>query len=230
VVPSFGTDTRASGTEAAVVIYTRVSSKDNDGDCRSEGATISSRSITTVTAALIATPAKVNTNPWTGLGEPEYLSIAAGSETGTWFGVTNDSEIVSEDGWSYYRQFPGNLFSMTATAITAGVEITLDPTTSFGDWASVTPLNQESPTQWSLMITGEAEFDGEGIGLATVASVNPETGDVTNGDVLEMTGMGGYQTNRIIARFSSESGGNATMYAVTGENTYSSTMWSFVPN
>ena len=226
VVPSYGTDTRASGTEAAVVVYTRVSSRDVNGYCIGEGATVSSRSITTVTAALTATQARVTSNPWTGRDdEPDFIDIAAGSVSGTWFGVSHE---MIEPGYS--PSVPAQLFTMTATAITIeSSDIALDESANFGDWSMVTPLNQESPTQWSLMITGETEFDGESIGLATVATINPETGVVTNGDILEMRGMG-YQTNRIIARFSAESGGNATMYTVTDENTYSSTMWSFVPN
>jgi hypothetical protein len=179
-----------------------------------------------VTAALTATQARVTSNPWTGRDdEPDFIDIAAGSVSGTWFGVSHE---MIEPGYS--PSVPAQLFTMTATAITIeSSDIALDESTNFGDWSMVSPLNQESPTQWSLMITGETEFDGESIGLATVATINPETGVVTNGDILEMRGMG-YQTSRIIARFSAESGGNATMYTVTDENTYSSTMWSFVPN
>jgi hypothetical protein len=228
VVTSIGTDTRASGTEAAVVVYTRVSSKDVDGDCGSEGATISSRSITTVTAALAATKANVNGNPWIGRDEPAFINIAAGTAPGTWFGVTNEIEIEIVDGWEYYRHFPVQLFSMTTTAIAIeSDDLVFDELPDFGDGPMVTPLAQLSPTQWSLMITGSVEFDGEGIGRATVATINRGSGDITNGDIVEMTGMG-YQSSRIIASFSSDSDGNATMYTVTGEDTYKSAVWAFL--
>lgn len=223
VIASFGTDTRASGSEAAVVFYTRVSSKDMDGYCGANGATISSRSITTVTAGLASSAAPLTSNPWTGRNEPVYISIASGSTPGTWFGVSN--EMIDET--SYSPTFPAQLFSMTATAITIeSDEIALDETTDFGYWSSVTPLAQESPTEWSLMITGSAEFDGEGIGRATVATINTETGFITNGDILEMRGMG-YQSSRIIANFSSDSDGNATMYTVNSAETFKATVWDF---
>jgi hypothetical protein len=223
VVTSLGTDSRASGTQAAVVVYTRVSSKDAAGYCIGEGATVSSRSITTVTAALTATQARVTSNPWTGRDdEPDFIDIAAGSVSGTWFGVSHE---MIEPGYS--PSVPAQLFTMTATAITIeSNDITIADSTSFGDWALVTPLNQESPTQWSLMITGSTEFDSEGIGLATVATINPETGVITNGDVLEMRGMGSL-SSRIIASFSAESGENATMYTVTDADTYKTTVWEY---
>ena len=223
VVTSLGTDSRASGTQAAVVVYTRVSSKDIAGYCGSAGATVSSRSITTVTAALAATRVTVSSNPWTGREyEPDFINIAAGSDSGTWFGVSNEA---IEAGYS--AVVPAQLFTMTATAITIeSNDITIDDSTSFGDWASVTPLNQESPSQWSLMITGSTEFDSEGIGLATIATINPETGVITNGDILEMRGMGSL-SGRIIARFSSGSHGNATMYTVTSADNYKITEWEY---
>lgn len=223
VVPTYGTDTRASGTEAAVVFYTRVSSRDVDGYCGSGGATISSRSITTVTAALVATQARVTSNPWTGRDEPAFLEIAAGATPGTWFGVTNETIDVG-----YSPHVPAQLFSMTGTAITIeSDDITLDTSTDFGEWSMVSPLRQNSSDQWTLMISGTAEFDGENIGRSTVATIDPDTGEVTNGDVLEMTDMG-YPSGRIIGRFSYDSNGNATMYVVTGVGTYKSIVWSLI--
>jgi hypothetical protein len=76
------------------------------------------------------------------------------------------------------------------------------------------------------MITGSTEFDSEGIGLATVATINPETGVVTNGDILEMRDIGSL-SSRILARFSAESGQNATMYTVTSADTYKTTEWEY---
>jgi hypothetical protein len=117
---------------------------------------------------------------------------------------------------------------MTGSGITTKPnDIAFDESTSFGEYASVSPLSQESSTEWSLMITGSAEFDGEGIGRATVATVNTETGVITNGDILEMRGMG-YQSSRIIGYFSADSDGNATMYTVNSENTYMASVWGFL--
>ncbi len=227
VVSTYGTDTRASGFEAAVVVYTRVSSKDSYGNCGTNGATISKRSINTVPADLLDIPSATNlsSNPWTGHDEPGFINIAAGTTPGTWFGISSDLIDPSYSSES----FPVQLFSMTGSAITIeGDDIALDETTDFGMWMTVTPLAQESPTEWSLMITGSAEFDGEGIGRATVATINTETGVVTNGDILEMRGMG-YQSSRIIASFSSDSDGNATMYTVTSADTYKASVWDFNP-
>lgn len=227
VVSSVGTDTRASGTDAAVVFYTRVSSKDEEGYCGGYGATItSSRSITTVTAALVATQSVVNSNPWTGHEEPAFIEIAAGSTPGTWFGVTNEIEILVEDDYYSYNQTPAQLFSMTGSAITIESEITMDDTTEFGDWFLATPLSQ-SPGGWTLMISGSADVDSENIGRATVATINPETGVVTNGDVLQATGMG-YFSGRVIGRFSADSDGNENFYIVTDADNYVVTSWSSV--
>jgi hypothetical protein len=230
VSATYGTDTRASGSEAAVIFYTRVSSKDSDGNCGSNGATISSRSINTVPANLVVIPSAVNipSNPWTNRDEPAFISIAAGTTPGTWFGISSE---MSEPSY-YSPSVPAQLFTMTASGIQIrSDDIVLDDTTSFGEWFSVTPLSQVSPDpapEWSLMITGSAEFDGEGIGRATVATIS-EDGVITNGDILETRGMG-YQSSRIIGYFSADSDGNATMYTVNSENTYMASMWDSTPN
>jgi hypothetical protein len=220
VVPSMGSDTRASGTEAALVFYTRVSARNAEGNCGSWEATISSRSITTVTAGLAVSRTVLATNPW-GQEEPAFLEIAAGSTQGTWFGVTN----VMTDFYSPHT--PTQLFSMTSSAITIeSDEIVLDDSADFGDWFLATPLRQVASDRWALMISGSAEFDGENIGRATVATIDPDTGVVTNGDILESTEMG-YLSGRIINRFSSDSNGNATFYTMADEDTYKSTVWNF---
>jgi hypothetical protein len=230
VVSTYGTDTRASGSDAAIVVYTLVSSKDSDGNCGTNGATISKRSINTVPADLVVIPSATNltSNPWTERNEPAFISIAAGTVPGTWFGISSE---MSEPSYYYSPSVPAQLFTMTASGIQIrSNDIVLDDTTSFGESFSVTPLSQVSvgtATEWSLMITGSAEFDGEGIGRATVATIS-ETGVITNGDILEMRGMG-YQSSRIIANFSSDSDGNATMYTVTSADTYKASVWDFIP-
>jgi hypothetical protein len=228
VSATYGTDTRASGSEAAVIFYTRVSSKDSNGDCGTNGAIISKRSINTVPADLAVIPRAVNitSNPWTERDEPAFISIAAGTTPGTWFGI---SSKMSEPSY-YSPSVPAQLFTMTASGIQIRSNIVLDETTSFGEWFSVTPLSQVSgdpATEWSLMITGSVEFDGEGIGRATVATIS-ETGVITNGDILEMRGMG-YQSSRIIGYFSADSDGNATMYTVNSESTYMASVGSYNP-
>jgi hypothetical protein len=223
VVPSVGTDTRAAGNQAAVVFYTRVSSRDSEGMCGGWGATVSSRSITTVTADLAATQNRITSNPWTGRDEPAFLQIAAGSSPGTWFGVSNEMIDVG-----YSPHIPAQLFSMTGTAITIrSNEITLDDSTDFGEWSLVSPLSQVTSNEWTLTISGTASVDSENVDRATVATINPNTGVITNGDILEMTDMG-YVSGRIIGSFSTDSNGNATMYAVTGTGTYKSTVWSLI--
>jgi hypothetical protein len=229
VSATYGTDTRASGSEAAVIFYTRVSSKDSNGECGTNGAIISKRSINTVPADLAVIPSAVNitSNPWTERDEPAFISIAAGTTPGTWFGISSEMS-----GPSYYSpSVPAQLFTMTGAGIQIrSNDIVLDETTSFGEWFSVTPLSQVSgdpATEWSLMITGSAEFDGEGIGRATVATIS-ETGVITNGDILEMRGMG-YPSSRIIGYFSADSDGNATMYTVNSERTYMASVWGFTP-
>jgi hypothetical protein len=229
VSATYGTDTRASGSEAAVIFYTRVSSKDSNGNCGSNGATISARSINSVPANLIVIPSAVNitSNPWTPRDEPAFISIAAGTASGTWFGISSEMS-----GPSYYSpSVPAQLFTMTASGIQIrSNDITLDESTNFGEWVSVSPLSQVSQdpaTEWSLMITGSAEFDGEGIGRATVATIS-EDGVITNGDILEMRGMG-YGSSRIIGYFSADSDGNATMYTVNSETTYMASVWDYTP-
>ena len=227
VSATYGTDTRASGSETAVILYTRVSSKDMNGNCGTNGAIISKRSINTVPADLLVVPSAVNitSNPWTGRDEePTVISIAAGTTPGTWFGIS--SEMADE---SYYSpSVPAQLFTMTASGIQIrSNDIVLDDTTSFGEWFTITPLSQESATEWSLMIKGSAEFDGESIDRATVATIS-EAGVITNGDILETRGMG-YQSNRIIGYFSADSDGNATMYSVNSESTYMASVWGYTP-
>lgn len=218
VALTFGTDTRASGAQQSIIVYSRVSSKDAEGNCGSWGATVSSRSITTVTAALVATTTKLTSNPWAGRDEPAFLEIAAGQESGTWFGVTNEMTDV------YSPHTATQLFSMTGTAITIKSEITTDDTTDFGDWFLVSPLYQTSSTEWTLMIDGAKSFDGENIGRATVATINPNTGVITNGDIVESTDMG-YFSGRMVGRFSFDSSGSATWYAVTSPTAYKTAVW-----
>jgi hypothetical protein len=223
VVNSYGRDTRASGTEAAAVFYTRVSSKDDNGYCGARGATIiSSRSITTVTAALSGTPVRtvLAANPWGDRDEPVYIEIAAATTQGEWFGVSYESSDLM-----YSPATPAQLFEMNGLGIDAVADITLDPSMDFGDWSLLSPLSQVSSTEWKLMFSGSAEFDGENVSRATVATID-DNGVVTNGDVLEASGMG-YSSGRVINRFSSDSEGNARFYSVTGVDTYTSAAWDF---
>jgi len=140
--------------------------------------------------------------------------------------VTNEIEILIEDDYYTYSQTSEQLFSMTGSAITIESEITMDDSTDFGDWFNVEPLSQ-SPGGWTLMISGSADIDSENLGRATVATINPETGVVTNGDVLQATGMG-YFSGRVIGRFSADSDGNENFYIVTDADNYVVTSWSSV--
>jgi hypothetical protein len=223
VVPTIGIDTRATGTDAAIIVYTRTSARDSEGFCTSIGLTSATRSLMTISAAGVRSTVTNIADPWSGNGEPAYLELAAGSAKGTWIGVSYDS------GEDMYSPAPlGGAFTITGTTMALGSAITLDDSTDFGDWVYVQPVDQISSVEWVISITGSVTDDGANVGLATLAYLNPTTGEVTNGDVVETTDFG-YFSSRMLHRTSRDSSGNSELYVVTGAgsstSTYKAVFW-----
>jgi hypothetical protein len=67
--------------------------------------------------------------------------------------------------------------------------------------------------------------DGEDFDRVTVASVNTSTGVVTNGDIVELSGFGLYSW-RVHSFFSGYGPNGTTYFAMTGEDSYSTTTWA----
>lgn len=223
VVPSVGVNTEATGTEAAIVLYSRTSSKDGNGFCGAMDAIVSNRSITTISAAGVASATTTITDPWGG-EEPGYMSIAAGDDVGEWIGTTYQP---SSD---MYSPSPlGTTFTLEGTTIVMGESITLDDSVDFGEWSFVQPVAKISATKWTVSIEGNTTNDGANVGRATVGTINTTTGQITNGDVVSTTDMG-YFSSRLLDRMSLDSSGRATLYTVTGDagaySQYTATRWA----
>ena len=212
VVPTIGTDTRATGTDAAMIIYTRTSARDEDGFCSSRGISTANRTLMTISAAGVKSAVTTVPDPWSGNGEPAYVDLAAGDTKGTWIGITY------ENGEEFYSSPTiGGAFTINGTTMALGSAITLDDSTDFGEWAYAQPVEKLTSTKWVLSINGSNQSDGANVGLSTIAYLNPTTGVVTNGDVVELTDIG-YFASRIVNRTSRDSLGNATLYVVTGSS------------
>jgi hypothetical protein len=217
VVPTLGIDTRATGTDAAVIVYTRTSTRDSDGFCSTIGTTVSKRDLFTISAAGVRSAVTtLTTDPWSGNGEPAYFELAAGTTNGSWIGITYES---GEDVYS--PTTVGGAFTIDGTTFALGSYITLDESTDFGEWAYIQPVQKISSTKWTISIDGSVLSDGANTGLATLATLNPTTGVVTNGDVTELSDFG-YFSSRILNRSSRDSNGNSTLFVVTGDDSYTS--------
>lgn len=220
VVPTMGIDTRATGTEAAIVIYTRTSKTDSDGFCGSTGE-VSDRSMMTISAAGVGSDVTTMGDPWEGGDEPAYIQIAAGSDPGSWIGLTYNS---SGDMWSpatIGRPFTLDIAGFDLLAD----EVFLDPSTDFGYWSSVTPIAEIGPNTWTVAVKGSATVDGDNVSRGTLGTLNLETGQITNGDIGEFRDFG-YTTSRHIDQISYDSNGNMTWYVNTGTNEYVPMYWT----
>jgi nucleoid DNA-binding protein len=129
-----------------------------------------------------------------------------------------------------WEPIPANLFSMTGTAINEGQSITLDDMTEFGLHPQFSIVKKVSSGEWLMSINaGDPNYwllwdDGESIDRVTVASVNTSTGAVTNGDIVEISGFGEFSW-RTSGFFSGDGPSGTTYFAMTGEDSYSTTTW-----
>lgn len=225
VATSFGSNSAATGTDVALIVYTSTTS--NDTDCTGGDVDVSARSITTLTAAGVSTTTPLTESPWAEPGEPYTVQIAPGSSAGEWVGMTS----TRGEEW---EPIPANLFTIAGSAITEGESITLDDMTDFGLNPRFSIVTKVSTGEWLMSIDGgDPSYwllwdDGEEIDRVTVASVNTSTGAVTNGDIVELRGFG--QHSWRIGGFFSGNGPNGTTYfTMTGADTYSTTSWSTAP-
>lgn len=225
VATSFGSNSAATGTDVALIVYTSTTS--NDSDCTGGDVDVSARSITTLTAAGVSTTTPLTESPWAEPGEPYTVQIAPGSSAGEWVGMTS----TRGEEW---EPIPANLFTIAGSAITEGESITLDDMTDFGLNPRFSIVKEVSTGEWLMSIDGgDPSYwllwdDGEEIDRVTVASVNTSTGAVTNGDIVELRGFG--QHSWRIGGFFSGNGPNGTTYfTMTGADTYSTTSWSTAP-
>jgi hypothetical protein len=218
VKTGLGVNSSATGSAEALIVYTATTSRDADGGCTVDGATVvSSRSIVSVNVQGTASTTTLSSSPWGESGEPSFMQIVPGLSAGQWVGMT-----LAQEFWSFT---PANLFNMTAGAISVGEPLTLDTTTSFGDSPWYDIVSQESDSEWLISIDGSSMFeDGEAISRATVASVNVSTGQITNGDVVQLTGFGTHSV-RTTSVFSGNGPIDTTYFSMTGVNAYSTTTW-----
>ncbi len=215
---AFGVDAGATGTETAIIGYTRAATRDVDGMCTTNGATVRSRALISVTADGVASTATL-ANPWGSSGEPAQLELAPAATANNWIGISFTQPDM------YVAAVPVGLFTMTSTSVSKKSDIVLDRTTDFGQNLEIAPVKAVSGSRWLLRLSGTQQIDGEEIARATVASVNPNTGVVTNGDVVEFSG---FQVAKSRSRgvFSTDGNGNATYYQILSNTTYSTTTWA----
>jgi hypothetical protein len=216
---NLGTNSSATGSDVALVAYTATSSRSSDGYCTRGDVTVSARTITNVTAAGVVSTSEITSSPWDEPGEPFYVELAPDSTSGNWVGI---SFSIGTD----FEGVPSNLFTMTGSTITEGQALTLDDTTDFGYRPLYDIVKKVSSSEWLISIdSGDMWHDGEYVARATVASVNTSTGDVTNGDVIELSGFGIY-SSRTRGLFSGNGPSGTTFFAMTNVNTYSTTTWA----
>jgi len=221
VATSFGYNRAATGTEVALIAYTSTTA--NDSDCTGGDVDVSARSITTVTAAGVKTTTSLTESPWGDAGEPYTVQIAPGSSAGEWVGMTS----TRGEEW---EPIPANLFTITGSELVEGESITLDDMTEFGLNPQFSIVKKVSSGEWLMSINGGdpnywlLSHDGEDTERVTVASVNTSTGAVTNGDIVELSGFGQYSW-RASGFFSGYGPNGTTYFAMTGEDSYSTTTW-----
>jgi hypothetical protein len=227
VTTSFGSNSAATGTEVALIAYTSTTASDADGNCAGGDVVVSARSITTIPAAGVPTTTPLTVNPWgDAVGEPYSIQIAPGSSAGEWVGMS----FTRGEDW---ESIPANLFTMTGSEVTEGENITLDDdTTDFGLSPQYKIVKKVSSGEWLMSINAGNPWwggwllshDGEELDRVTVASVNTSTGVVTNGDIVELSGFGLYSW-RVHSFFSGDGPNGTTYFAMTGEDSYSTTTW-----
>jgi len=221
VATSFGSNSAATGTEVALIAYTSTTA--NDSDCTGGDVDVSARSITTVTAAGVKTTTSLTESPWGDAGEPYTVQIAPGSSAGEWVGMTS----TRGEEW---EPIPANLFTITGSELVEGESINLDDMTEFGLNPQFSIVKKVSSGEWLMSINGgDPNYwllwdDGEDTERVTVASVNTSTGAVTNGDIVELSGFGQYSW-RASGFFSGYGPNGTTYFAMTGEDSYSTTTW-----
>jgi hypothetical protein len=210
VATQWGIDTRASGGDAALILYTRTSSYDSDGYCGTTGSTVSARTLTTIDTAGVPVTTPVSSNPWGSDGEPGSLQIAAGETKGTWIGLTG---YYGEDYWGLT---PGNLFTIEGSipAVTLGEPILLDETNDIGsENRSIVPVKEVSPTQWLVSGQGISEFDSERFHNSSIGTLDTETGQIAWGDMVKSSNFGYWPGNQ--GQFSGGSDEIPALYVIT---------------
>lgn len=215
VVPSMGVDTRASAAgDQAIVFYTRTSTTDIDGYCTSNLASVSARQITSITVSGTQTTNRVTSNPWAG-GEPFMISIAPGGTAGqgSWIGITD----VRVD--MYSDATPGWPFTMTSNLLSENsepIQFDADDDAALGWREQLTVIKPGTGGKWLVAIDAYVEFDSESNRKFTVATLDPATGELVNGDIRVASGFGNYGNAAMAATLSVSPGQGAVAYTVTG--------------
>lgn len=216
---SLGVDPTATGSETAIIAYVRQGSRDSEGFCTPIGATTSARTIISVTPSGTVTSSSISSTPWGAGFEPVYLDIQPGSTANTWIGLSYDLESI------YDPTTPKSFFTMTSSAITEKGDVDFADAAEFGDYADIGVSSRVNDSTWVLHVSSTFQLDGEDITRASVGTVNPNTGVVTLGSVVEYYGMGLVKSrNRGV--FSTDTNGVSRFFQQTGSNSYNVTTWT----
>ena len=181
-----GVNERARGAQAAIILYGAVGAGTTQGGMVScTGTGQSDRVITTIPATGGAPKVTRLTRAPFGTADPVGLTIAPGRAAGSWiaFGATPGQNGAS--------------MSLAATISAQGVvtkrNLRIDQPAGFpaaapGSVEILTPVLEISATRW-LVSRNRAAF-GTG-NVVTLASYNPQTGQLTSGQPLVVTGVSG---------------------------------------
>ena len=240
VIPQFGMNPSATATnDVALAIYTRTSSKSDDGSCGAVGATTSARAITTITRAGTTVTTAVSGNPWGVDGddvdhEPGSAELAPANDQGTsWIGISSTAVYNGEPSFPDYTFTISNAATTPTLSVDNSDVVTLDH--DFGPWAWVRPLYKVTDTSWLVAIQGETTFDGETTAKYSVSQLNVTTGQITDGQVATMSGYGAWASGRIASSLSVKSGkaNGAYWYVLTDADSphghYKVASWTYSP-
>jgi hypothetical protein len=235
VIPQFGMNPSASaGTDIALVVYTRTSSKSPDeGSCGAVGATTTARAITTISQSGAVVTTSVSGNPWGVDGEgvnhePGSAELAPVNDQGTsWIGISTTAAYNGEPS------FPDYTFTISNAATSPSLNVDTSDTVSFdndfGQWTWVRPLYKVSDSSWLVTIQGETNFDGETTAKYGVSQLNVTTGQITDGQVGTMSGFGPWVSGRIGSTLSVKYGkaDGAYWYVLNDAEHYKVATWSY---
>jgi hypothetical protein len=221
---SFGVNSRAKGTQAAVFLYGAIGPKTEVDEVPMEtcaGASASDRKIITLSAGMVPKTKTLATGQF-GTTEGD-LRVAPGKKANTWIVMAHSDPVfepTSAPTKGYTVSATGAIVAKRAPTLQASGNIAA-PGMLKMDYLE--PIRELANGQW-LVKRAQTVNGMNTTSAMAIAKYNPATGAVTTGSVLMLTGYS-YPPGRYINTTGLSSKGVMSYYVLTEANKYKIATW-----
>lgn len=216
---SLGSNLGATGKVNTFVAYV-VTGTGTNPSCMSFSA-VSKREIVMITAAGVDSVKTVSGNPWGSSvsDEPYRLYFAPGKTTGAFIGTAMIGGVMSPPtGVRLLTVSSAKTLAVKSTSILYSSDALVDLS-----FPSIFPVKEISTSKWALRLNNQTGADEMNFGVATV---NPSTGAVTVGEMLNVAGYSSYSYAPIMNTTAWSSDGKVRHYVLNSATSVTISTWT----